>query len=90
MDEMSVNDYRMIQIAVNNNPYLIHSFCVHFKNVGNKMVWDKNASVTDIKGLTENTLWTRIKGGGKWDMGLNNYINTEEGQKMYHAVFPNN
>ena len=78
LDNLTVGDYRRLQIAVMNNPYLIHSFCVRLCNEGNRMQWKADATVVSVSGLKPETLWTRHRNGGRWDLGLSSYLETRD------------
>ena len=85
---LTVAEYRAIQIAVVNNPYLVHAFCTHFNNDGENMSWDFNKSVTEIVGLTQETLLTRLANGRPWDAGLSNYIMSPQGDETMRKIRP--
>jgi uncharacterized UPF0160 family protein len=88
LNNLSVEDYRRLQIAIMDNEYLIHSFCVRFCNDGETMRWKLDASVTDIQGLNKDSLWKKNRSGSKWDMGLTNYLNTNRGMEVLLQVKP--
>lgn len=88
LNDLTVEDYRKLQIAVTDNPYLIHSFCVHFFNEGEKMSWRPDVSATEIQGLKKDALWTKCRNGSRWDMGLANYLQTPRGVETFFKVNP--
>lgn len=87
-NNLTVEDYRRLQIAIMDNAYLIHAFCVRFRNDGEAMRWNTEASVTDIQGLNKDNLWVKNRNGSKWDMGLINYLNTQRGMEVLMKVRP--
>ena len=88
LNNLSVEDYRRLQICIADNPYLIHTFCTRFDNSGEKMRWIFDKSVTDIEGLSKETLLTRTATGKSWDFGILDFLNTEQGVKLWNKVFP--
>lgn len=86
---INLNEYRMIQMAISDNPYLIHSFCTHFDNDGENMIWRNDVGVTEVKGFSNNkTLWTKDRNNKKWNMGLDNFLKTPQGQALWDKVYP--
>jgi uncharacterized UPF0160 family protein len=85
---LSVDEYRMLQIAVHGNPYLIHSFCVHFDNDGENMIWKTDLGVLEVKGVSNQTLWTKDRNNRKWDAGVKEFLNTPKGSELWNKVFP--
>jgi uncharacterized UPF0160 family protein len=88
LNNLTVSDYRKLQIAVMNNPYLIHSFCMRFCNDGDTMQWKTDVAVAELNGLNKENLWTKNKNGSRWDMGLQSFIATPIGKEMTKKVFP--
>lgn len=88
LNNLSVEDYRRLQICIADNPYLIHTFCLRFDNSGEKMRWLFDKSVTDIEGLSKETLATRTITGKDWDFGILDFLKTERGIKLWNKVFP--
>lgn len=88
LNNLTVDDYRRLQIAAMGSPYLIHSFCVRLCNEGNRMQWKTDAAVVNIAGLKQETLWTRHRNGGRWDLGLEGYLNTHRGLEVLSTVRP--
>jgi len=87
-NNLTVAEYRQLQIAVMDNPYLTHVFCKRFCSSGEKMSWDFTAIPADKEHLSPETLWTKNRNGIRWDMGLSSYLKTTAGQNMYQNVFP--
>ena len=52
------------------------------------MRWIFDKSVTDIEGLSKETLLTRTATGKSWDFGILDFLNTEQGVKLWNKVFP--
>lgn len=87
-NNLTVAEYRAIQTAVVGNPYLVHAFCTHFNNDGDAMSWDFEKSVTEISGLTQDTLLTKLQNGRPWDAGFASYITSEAGDAMMRKIKP--
>lgn len=85
-DNLTVREYRHLQVEIMDNQYLIHSFCTRFCNYGEAMSWKKDASVLSVQNLTKDTLWTKNQNGVKWDAGLKSFLETENGLKMAVAA----
>jgi hypothetical protein len=90
INNMSVAEYRMLQIAAIDNPYLIHSFCTHFKATEDAMIWDSSVSVIDmLSGEKKSDLLTKNRDGRQWNVGLENFLKTPAGQDALLRVYPN-
>ena len=88
LTKMTVEEVRMLQIAIVDNPYLIHSFCSRFDSDGEFMAWNTNISVVEIQNLSQETLLTKTKSGLRWDFGLRGFLTSENGAKTLLAVYP--
>lgn len=88
LNSLTIADLRKLQIAIANNPYLIHAFCMRFQNVDNMMSWKTDVAVADIPGLSKETLRTKTQSGGRWDIGLQSYLETAQGQHMAMQIRP--
>ena len=89
VNSLSVDEFHMLQIIAAANPYLKHIFCVRFKNDGENMRWNLEATSV-FEGLTEETLWTKNTNGMKWNMGLDSFLMTERGAFLVNKLFPKN
>lgn len=87
-DAISVDDYRTLQVAVMDNPYLIHSFCIHFQTDGETMSWKSDAQV-NTPNLNKDSLLTKTQRGTAWNMGLDNFLKNPNGQNRYSQIHPN-
>ena len=87
-EDLTVDEYRLMQIAVFDNQYLIHSFCVHFDNDSETMCWKNDLNVVEVKGISNRTLWTRNRKNKKWDLGLDTFLKTQKGGEIWNLVYP--
>lgn len=89
-NEMTIEDMRKLQVAVCNNNYAIHSFCLRLVFNGEFMKWDFDRSVTDIQGLNFASLVKRLHNQKKWDFGLNEFMNSPYGSGVWNIIHPQN
>lgn len=85
-DDLTVQEYRKIQVSIMGNPYLIHSFCTRFCNYGESMSWKTEASVLTAQNLTNDTLWTKNQNGARWDTGLKSFLDTKTGVQVANEL----
>lgn len=88
VNNLTVDEYRLLQIAVFDNQYLIHSFCVHFDNDSETMCWKNDLNVVEVKSIGNRTLWTRNRKNKKWDLGLDVFLQTQRGREIWSIVYP--
>lgn len=86
---ISINEWRALQVAVMDNPYLIHSLCRHILFTDEYIQWNFDVSVLDVPNLNANTLWTKNVNNKSWNFGLDKYMTTIEWQRTFNIVFPN-
>lgn len=87
-NKLTLDEYRMLQIAVHGNSYLIHCFCVHFDSDEENMMWKTDIGVTEVKGINNKTLWTKNRKNKKWNMGLDSYLSLPQSIELWDKVFP--
>lgn len=87
-NQLTVDEYRALQIAVIDNPYLIHAFCTRFRSYDEYMAWDFDASVTEIEGLNKDTLLKKNHRGSSWNMGLERFLQSPAGAAVWNKVHP--
>lgn len=89
VNNMTVNDFRRLQVAVVGNKYLTHVFCSRFRPDESRMWWDFSINSTDQQNVGKITLLESRIDGKRWDIGLESYLATEQGNKMIKEVHPN-
>ena len=87
LNSISVDEYRTLQIAAMDNPYLIHAFCVHFQTDGETMSWKADAQV-GTPNLNKDNLLTKTQRGTAWNMGLDSFLKSPNGQNRYLQIHP--
>lgn len=88
LNSLTVDEYHRMQIAVINNPYLIHSFCSRCCVDGDNIRWNTDVQILGNKDLTKDKLLTRNTNGASWDIGLRGYLDTQRGIDMLQKVHP--
>lgn len=89
---MTVYDYRTMQLAVCKDTQLQHIFSTHFiisEGTGN-MIWDDTKSVVEYyqKTQPQNQLKSTNINNKHWMFGLEEYLNTTDGKKHALKVWP--
>lgn len=88
---LTMSDYRKLQVAVMGNPYLIHSFCSHFRSDGDKMRWDDSVNVINtLSQKNKEGLLQKDLDGHKWNSGLANFLKSNASRDIKHQVDPLN